>query len=65
VVEEAGEELASLGGVGLRVPEAGEVAEQFLSTVEVRVCGRREALQLFLEGLAAYDVAGLVRSPRT
>lgn len=45
VVEEAGEELASLGGVGLCAPEAGEVAEQFLGAVEVRVGGWREALR--------------------
>jgi hypothetical protein len=59
VVEEAGDEFAALGGVGLCVPERGEVAEQFLGAVELGVGGRREALQLFLEGLAAHDVAGL------
>jgi hypothetical protein len=59
VVEEAGEELAALGGVGLCAPEGGEVAEQFLGAVEVGIGGRREALQFFLEGLASHDVAGL------
>jgi hypothetical protein len=59
VVEEACEELASLGGVGLCMPEGGEVAKQLLGAVEVGVGGRREALQFFLKGLAAHDVAGL------
>jgi hypothetical protein len=59
VVEEAVDELASLGGVGLCVPEAGEVAEDRLGAVELWVGGWCEALQLFLEGLAAHHVAGL------
>lgn len=59
VVEEAGDELASLGGIGLCVPEGGEVAEQFLGAIEVGVGRWREALEFFLEGLAAHDVAGL------
>ncbi|HEY7953462.1 MAG TPA: hypothetical protein VID70_10805 [Solirubrobacteraceae bacterium] len=58
VLEEACDELASLGGVGLGVPEALEVAEEFLGAVEVWCGGWREALQLFLCGLAAHDVAG-------
>lgn len=59
MVEEAVDELAPLGRVGLCLPEAGEVAEDLLGAVELRVCGWREALKLFLEGLAAHDVAGL------
>ena len=63
VVEQAREELAPLGWVGLGVPEAGEVAEEFLGAVEVWVGWWGEALQLFLQGLAAHDVAGLGEVP--
>jgi hypothetical protein len=59
VVEEAVDELAPLGRVGLCLPEAGEVAEDRLGAVELRVGGWGEALQLFLECLAAHDIAGL------
>lgn len=59
VVEEGVQEFAALGWVGLGVPEGGEVAEQFLGAVELGVGWWCEALQLFLEGLAAHDVAGL------
>jgi hypothetical protein len=45
------------------VPEGGEVAKQLLGAVEVGVGGRREALQFFLKGLAAHDVAGLGEIP--
>jgi hypothetical protein len=41
VVEEAVDELASLCGVGLCLPEAGEVAEDRLGAIELRVGGAR------------------------
>jgi hypothetical protein len=59
VVEEAGDELASLGWVALGVPESPEVGEELDCAVEVGVCRWGEALELFLGGLAAHDVAGL------
>jgi len=52
-VEERGQELAPLGWGGLSAPEAGEVAEDLLGLVELRIEGWRLALELLLEGLPA------------
>ncbi|WP_040599998.1 hypothetical protein [Patulibacter medicamentivorans] len=56
-IEERGQQLAPLGGIGLDLPEAGEVVEQFGRLVEARVGRWSEALQLLFEGLALEDVA--------
>ncbi len=59
LLEQGEEELASLGGLVLEVPEAREVGEDFLGLVDAGVDWRSEALQLFLDGLAAHRVLGL------
>ncbi|HEY7962469.1 MAG TPA: hypothetical protein VID29_11155 [Solirubrobacteraceae bacterium] len=58
-LEEVVDEAASLGGVGLGLPEAREVGEQRFGAVDVGAGGWREALKLFLQRLAAHGVAGL------
>ncbi|HEV2975110.1 MAG TPA: hypothetical protein VGX69_08970 [Solirubrobacteraceae bacterium] len=57
--EQREQELASLGGVGLGVPEAREVFEDGVRAVEVGVRRGLGALQLLLDDLAAHDVLGL------
>ncbi|HXE44502.1 MAG TPA: hypothetical protein VN635_04830 [Conexibacter sp.] len=58
-LEELRDELASLGGGGLDLPEATEVGEQLRCAVELRVGRRPEAFQLLLQRLAAHDVPRL------
>ncbi|HEX7290955.1 MAG TPA: hypothetical protein VF250_07495 [Conexibacter sp.] len=55
-VEQLAEQLATLGGVVLDLPEAAEVVEQRFGPGDVGVCWRSDALDLLLQRLAAHDV---------
>jgi len=59
LLEQREQELAPLGGLGLKVPEAGELVEQRLGAVDGGFGGWALALEFFLQGLAAHDVLGL------
>ncbi|HEV7527325.1 MAG TPA: hypothetical protein VGO29_00335 [Solirubrobacteraceae bacterium] len=59
LLEQRDEQPPSLGGLGLQLPERGEVAEQLLGALDARVGGSAEALQLLLDRLAAHDVLRL------
>ncbi|HEV7162043.1 MAG TPA: hypothetical protein VGN25_02190 [Solirubrobacteraceae bacterium] len=57
--EQGEDQLASLGWLGLGVPEAREVFEDRLRAVEVGGGWGLRALQLLLKGLALHHVHGL------
>ncbi|HEY7890973.1 MAG TPA: hypothetical protein VIC05_02055 [Solirubrobacteraceae bacterium] len=59
LLEQREQELASLGRLGLDLPEAGELVEQRFGAVNGRFGGWALALEFFLQGLAAHDVLGL------
>jgi len=65
-VEERGQELAPLGWGGLSAPEAGEVAEDLLGLVELRIEGVALGARALLGGPAGAGMYSfLVRSSRT
>lgn len=63
-VEERGEELAPLVGVGLELPEGAEVPQELGGLVERWVGGRSKTLELIFERLALEDLRGRDRVPR-
>lgn len=59
LLEQREQELAPLGRLGLYRPELGEVVEQRSSAVQGGIGWWTEALDLFLQCLAAHHVLGL------
>jgi len=59
LAEQREQELASLGGLGLQLPEVGEVLKDRAGSVDGGLAGWAEALDFFLQCLAAHDLLGL------
>jgi hypothetical protein len=59
LLEQLGKELATLAGLGLGRPEAGEVIEKLAGAIEMRIGRRVDALDLFLQRLPGHDLSGL------